>query len=182
MHFGRAIILFIVFSLATCSQINHRHVSCSEVPNTSCANDLQTLEKILLQTSNNKIELLKAFYQPRQPPATFVTVNYTFLNEEEHVICNKLWMWSSAVFYLIEPPTVFKFTSLFFATPYATTVNIVFKNECRDLVTWNEDGTCTCTSNSLLDILTQRVSTIQIHKPYIDSLLLLGNEQKSYLQ
>ena len=104
MYFGRTIILFIVLSRATSSQINHRRVSCSEVPNTSCANDLQTLEKILLQTSNNKIELLKAFYQPRQPPATFVTVNYTFLNEEEHVICNKLWMWSSAVFYLIEPP------------------------------------------------------------------------------
>ena len=69
-------------------------------------------------------------------------------------------MWNSAVFYLIEPPTVFKFTSLFFATPYATTVNIVFKNECQDLVTWNEDGTCTCTSNSQLDILTQRASLL----------------------
>ena len=163
MEFVRAVTLFIAFStLATSSQTHNRNESGSEVPVKSCGNDLETLEKHLLHTKDNKIELLKAFYQPRQPPATFVVIHYTFLDEEEHVICNKTWMWSSAVFYLIEPPTIFKFTSLFFATPYTTTANITFMNECRDLVTWNEDGTCTCKSNSLLDILTQRVSAIKI--------------------
>ena len=163
MHFVRAVTLFIAFStFATSSQTHNRSESGSEVPVKSCGNDLETLEKALLHTRDNRVELLRAFYQPRRPPATFVVVHYKFLDKDENVICNKTWMWSSAVFYLIEPPTVFKFTSLFFATPYTTTANIIFMNECRDLVTWNEDGTCTCKSNSLLDILTQRVSAIKI--------------------
>ena len=163
MQFVRAVILFTVFStLATCSQTHNRSESDSEVPVLTCANNLPLLESALLHTRDNQIELLKAFYQPRRPPATFVVVHYTFLDEEDHVICNKTWMWSSAVFYLIEPPTIFKLTSLFFATPYTTTANIIFTHKCRDLVTWNEDGTCTCKSNTPLDILTQRVSPVKL--------------------
>ena len=181
MQFVRAVILFIAFSpFATSSQTHNRNESGSEVPGTSCVNDLETLEKALLRTKKNKIELVRAFYQPRRPPATFVTIHYIFLDEEEHVICNKTWMWSSAVFYLIEPPTVFRFTSLFFATPYTATANITFKSECRDLVTWNENGSCTCKRNSLLGILTQRVSTIkiQLNRPIFDILLLPVTKQK----
>ena len=168
MQFVRAVILFIAFSrFATSSQTHNRSESGSEVPVKSCGNDLETLERALLHTKNNKIELLKAFYQPRRPPATFVTIHYTFLDEEGHIICNKTWMWSSAVIYLIEPPTVFKFTSLFFATPYTAIANITFMNQCRDLVTWNENGRCTCKRNSLLGILTQRVSTIKIQTLHV---------------
>ena len=130
--------------------------------NTSCANDIKTLEKVLLQTDNNVMQLQEAFYAPRQPQATFVTVHYTF--QDGSITCNKTWLWTSLEFYLIQPPSIFLLTSLFFTIPQdrITTANITFPNECRELVKWNENGTCNCTSNSMLDILTQRVSTIHI--------------------
>ena len=136
--------------------------------NTSCfESDLKTLEKALLQTKNNSIELLKAFYPPRRPQATFVTVNYTF--QDGNITCQKTWLWTSLEFYLIQPPSIFLLTSLFFTVPQdrTTTANIILNDECQELVTWNEDGTCNCNSNSLLDILTQRVSATHTLHIYI---------------
>ena len=146
----------------------------AEGQNTSCGNDFKTLEKALLQTGNNRVELLKAFYPPRQPPATFVTVHYNFLDENgTGIACNKTctWLWSSVEFYLIQTPTIFQFMSLFFTITQdrITTANITFPADCRELVSWNENGSCICTSNSLLDILTQQVSTIIICTFYIDT-------------
>lgn len=162
MQSGRAAAFFIVFStLAMCSQPQSESEFGSGTPNTSCANDFPMLEKALLQTGDNKVQLLKAFYPPRLSPATFVMVHYRFLDKNENVICTKSWMWSSETFYLLQPPTIFQFMSLLFAMPLATVANITFKDDCRELVTWNENGSCTCTSNSLLDILTQRVSTVK---------------------
>ena len=136
-----------------------------EGQNTSCGNDFKTLEKALLQTGNNTLKLLRAFYPPRQPPATFVTVHYTFLNAKGNIICNTTWFWSSVEFYLIQHPTIFVYTSLFFTIPQdrITTANIIFKDDCRELVTWNVNESCTCTSDGMLDILTQRVSTTHAH-------------------
>ena len=150
MQFVRAVILFSV--LATLTTLPERQ-------NKSCANALETLEKALLQTGNNRIELLKAFYPPRDSQAVFVTVHYIFLDADGNITCQQTWLWSSVEFYLIQPPSIFQLMSLFFTIPEGrmTTANITFLNECRDLVTWNEDGTCTCKSNSLLDILTQQV-------------------------
>ena len=85
--------------------------------NTSCGNDFKTLEKALLLTGNNKVELLKAFYPPRQPPATFVTVHYIFLDLDGSITCQKTWLWSSVDFYLIQPPSIFQFMSLLFTIP-----------------------------------------------------------------
>ena len=128
--------------------------------NTSCGNDFKTLEKALLLTGNNKVELLRAFYPPRQPPATFVTVHYIFLDLDGSITCQKTWLWSSVDFYLIQPPSIFQFMSLLFTIPLdrsITTANITFPGDCQNLVT-NENKSCTCISNGLLDILTQRVS------------------------
>ena len=162
MQSGRVVAVLFVFSTLTMSsQAQSESESGSGAPNTLCANDFRMLEKALLQTGDNRIQLLKAFYPPRLSPATFVMVHYRFLDKDENVICNKSWMWSSKTFYLLEPPTIFQFMSLLFAMPLATVANIHFKDDCRELVTWNEDGTCTCTSNSSLDILTQRVSTVK---------------------
>lgn len=148
MLLGGALVLFSVL------------LTLAEGQNISCGNDFKTLEKTFLQTGNNQVELLKAFYPPRQPPATFVTVHYNFL-DENGVTCNKTWFWSSVEFYLIQTPTILQFMSLFFTSVQGrvTTANITFQVDCQELVTWNENGSCTCTSNSMLDILTQRVST-----------------------
>ena len=148
MLLGGALLLFSVLSTFV------------EGQNTSCGNDFKTLENALLQTGNNKVELLRAFYPPRQPPATFVTVYYTFLDLVGNITCQKTWLWSSVDFYLIQPPSIFQFMSLLFTIPLdrsITTANITFPGDCQNLVT-NENKSCTCISNGLLDILTQRVS------------------------
>ena len=140
-------------------------LTLTDCQNTSCGNDFKTLQNALLLTGNNKVELLKAFYPPRQPPAAFVTVNYTFLDADGNITCQKTWLWSSVDFYLIQPPSIFQFMSLFFTIPLdrsITTANITFPGDCQNLVTLNnstnENKSCTCISNGLLDILTQRVS------------------------
>ena len=150
MLLGGALLLFSVLSTFV------------EGQNTSCGNDFKTLENALLLTGNNKVELLKAFYPPRQPPATFVTVHYTFLDADGNITCNKTWLWSSMEFYFIQSPTIFQYMSLFFTITQdrITTANITFPADCQELVSWNENGSCICTSDSLLDILTQQVSTI----------------------
>ena len=157
MQLRGTLILFSVLSL-----------NLAESQNISCGNDLKTLEKALLQTGNNTLKLLQAFYPPRQSPATFVTVHYNFLDADGNITCNTTWFWTSVEFYLIQPPTIFLFTSLFFTIPQdrITTANITFQANCRELVTWNKNGTCTCTSNSLLDILTQRVSIQHTCRPW----------------
>ena len=145
-----ALILFSVLSVFAVDQ------------NTSCGNDFKTLEKALQTGNNNTFELMKAFYPPRQPQATFVTVHYTFLDVDGNITCQIKWLWTSMEFYLIQPPSIFQLMSLFFTIPRqrTTTARITLKDDCRELVTWNEDGSCSCTSNSLLDVLTQRVSTV----------------------
>ena len=147
------LILFSVLSMLT---------TLAEGQNTSCGIDFKTLEKALLQTDNNMIELLEAFYAPRRPPATFVTVHYTFLDADGDIMCNKTWLWTSLEFYLIQPPSIFLLTSLFFTVPQdrTSTANIKLKDDCQELVKWNENGTCIYTNNSMLDILTQRVSGV----------------------
>ena len=154
MLLGGALILFSVLSVFAVGQ------------NTSCGNDFKTLEKAL-QTGNNTFELMKAFYPPRQPQATFVTVHYTFLDVDGNITCQIKWLWTSMEFYLIQPPSIFQLMSLFFTIPRqrTTTARITFKDDCRELVTWNEDGSCSCTSNSMLDVLTQRVSTVMHFAP-----------------
>ena len=137
----------------------------TEGQNTSCENDFKKLETALLQTGNNTLKLLQAFYPPRQSPATFVIVHYTFLDADGNIICNTTWFWSLVELYLIQPPTIFLYTSLFFAIPQdrITIANITFQDDCQGLVTWNENGDCACTSDGMLDILTQRVSTTHMY-------------------
>lgn len=153
MQFVRAVILFSVLATLT---------TLTESQNKSCANDLETLEKALLQTGNNRIELLKAFYPPRDSQAVFVTVHYIFLDADGNITCQQTWLWSSMEFYFIQSPTIFQYMSLFFTITQdrITTANITFPADCQELVSWNANGSCICTSDSLLDILTQQVSTI----------------------
>ena len=125
-----------------------------------CVDNLNTLEWALLHTKNNKLELRKAFYQPREDPSAFVTVHYKFLDEDgTNVTCEKTWLWSTIGFYLIQPPSIFQFTALFF-NPERTVgiANLFLPNECRELVK-RENGSCSCDSNGMLDVITQQVSS-----------------------
>ena len=124
-----------------------------------CAENFNTLEWALLHTKNNKLELRKAFYPPREKASAFVSVHYKFLDEDgTNITCEKGWLWSTIGFYLIQPPSIYQFTALFFnPLPSVGTANLFLPSECRNLVTW-ENGSCSCDSNGLLDVITQQVS------------------------
>ena len=146
-----AILLFIALAPPTFGE-EGRNLS-------DCAENIKTLEWALLNTKNNNVELRKAFYPPRQEPSDFVTVHYKFLDENgTNTTCEKIWFWTTIGIYLIQPPSIYKFMALyFFNNPRVATANLFLPNECRDLVTW-ENGSCSCDSNGILDVITQQVS------------------------
>jgi len=151
-----AILLFIVLAFPTFGEGFGEGRNLSD-----CAENFDTLEWALLHTKNNKVELRKAFYPPREEASDFVTVHYKFLDEDGmNTTCKKTWLWSTIGFYLIQPPTIYQFMALFFnPEPRVSTANIFLPYECRDLVTW-ENGSCSCDSNGTLDIITQQVSPL----------------------
>lgn len=150
-----AILLFIMLASLTFGEGFGEGKNLSD-----CAEKYNTLEWALLHTKNNKFELQNAFYPPREEPSIFVTVHYKFLDEDgTNTTCEKTWLWSTIGFYLIQPPSIYQFMALFFnPEPRVGIANILLPYECRDLVTW-KNGSCSCVSNGMLDIITQRVST-----------------------
>ena len=151
-----AILLFIVLAFPTFGEGFGEGRNLSD-----CAENFDTLEWALVHTKNNKVELRKAFYPPREEASDFVTVHYKFLDEDGmNITCKKTWLWSTIGFYLIQPPTIYQFMALFFnPEPRVSTADILLPYECRDLVTW-ENGSCSCDSNGTLDIITQQVSPL----------------------
>ena len=88
---------------------------CSdESENQGCDQCYQTLSSFLVNTSNNKYYLRKAFFPPDTIPPVFVTVTYQYDNMS---IPNQIWYWSVGSFYFYQPLRVFQFTSLFFGHP-----------------------------------------------------------------
>lgn len=152
----RAIILFTALAFLTSTGEGFGE----EMNISECSSNFGALERALLQTRNNKFELLRAFYPPRQAPSTFVTVNYAFLDEDgNNTVCTKTWFWSTVGFHLIQPPSIYMFTSLLFNPEQRIgNTTLYLPHECRGLVAWNQNGGCICHTNGMLDVLTERVS------------------------
>ena len=127
-----------------------------------CPDDLLVLQKALYGMKGNKYNLTKTFYPPRKQPTGFVRVNYYFLNEtgKKDEGCVATFLWASGRFLLIQPPSVFRFTSLFFDNKVddITSIYLTLPYECRPLTVQPQ---CTCNISSddddLLDLLTQQV-------------------------
>ena len=127
-----------------------------------CPNDFSVLEKALYEMKGNKVNLTKTFYLPQKHPLEFVQIHYFFkdIKSGEYDDCNVEFLWASEGFLLIQPPSIFRFSSLFFADAVDKNESIVITLplECLPLL----DETCSCSNSSndnLLVILTKQVST-----------------------
>ena len=135
-----------------------------------CPNKLSVLERSLYEFADNELKLNRAFFPPRQPSSRYINVTYTFeKSEPSDPDCAVSYTWSVGGFLLIQPPSLFKFSSLLFSVPVndLQSIELILPHECRPLVL-NSSGNCSChNSNNTkdstdrevsLDILTQQVS------------------------
>ena len=136
-----------------------------------CPNKLSVLEQILFEYDNNELELNIAFFPPRQPSSRYITVQYTFEKfSESDPNCTVNYTWSVGGFLLIQPPSLFQFSSLLFSLPVndVYSIELVLPHQCRPLVLNISTGKCSCSNTNstnismdrevILDILTQQVS------------------------
>ena len=126
-----------------------------------CASNLGTLESALYEIETNLFELNRIFYSPSLLPTPFVRVEYTFFNEEnDNDDCKVTYIWAVGGVLFLQPPTLFKFNSLYFYYPNneLTTLSLRLPFECIPLIN-GTDGVCSCMNDShMLDILTQQVN------------------------
>ena len=113
----------------------------------SCASSFTVLEQSLLSRTENRFQLLKTFFPPRDSHPVFVTVTYDFVHNST-IEYSEEWYWSESEFYLIQPLEVFQYTSLFFA-------NFAYR---KSRITLELDQECQHVDPMYLEILTQRVS------------------------
>ncbi len=128
---------------ATCNStdVHYMYVSCST--------NFRVLEQALYDTCDNKFELIRKFYPARETVTEYAEVTYTFLGTD---IPEQHWIWTTGSFYLVQPPAVLRFTSLFIVYPenHIQKVQLYLPGECKDAST--ADG-------GMLEILTRRVSS-----------------------
>ena len=132
---------------------------------TNCHKSLIVLERALFETEGNLQNLSKIFFPPRKLPTAFVRVNYHFLDELGDEMnennCTVKYVWALGGFLLVQPPKVFRFTSLFFNNKVddLNDLTLTLPFECREIVTNSSTETCSCKDEdkNLLDVLTQQV-------------------------
>ena len=126
-----------------------------------------SLAQALYNISGNFLNLTRIFYPPRQPPVQFVRVKYTFeKNETDDSECDVTYLWAKGGFLLIQPPSVFRFTSLFFNFDENENydLQLTLPSTCRHLVYINSTSNnlnCSCHNQDedlgILDIVTHQV-------------------------
>jgi len=111
-----------------------------------CDRCYQTLLSFLVNTSDNKYHLQKAFYPPDRISPAFVKVIYQYDNLS---ITNQTWYWSIGSFYFYQPPRLLQDTSLFFGNPtwQVGSVTVTLPTQCRNA------------PEEFMEQLTQKVST-----------------------
>ena len=156
----------------------------------NCSNSFSVLEESLLSHEDNRFNLLKTFYPPRGAHPVFLTVTYRFSkfgkqfdeggeqgSPENSVFGDgsggefggdvfddseirsgmygneSVWYWSASEVYLVQPLDVLQFTSLFHS-------NLQYRTSEVEL---ELDRECLGTKRDYLEILTQRVSELQLN-------------------
>ena len=119
-------------------------VSESGVCNT--CNSLRSLAKALTSNDENMQNLTQVFYPSSRPSAKILKVTYYFEDEMgERDNCNVTYFWAKGGFLLIQPPSIFQFTSLLFnhkVVGEETSLILTLPSACRHLVLRN--ATCSC--------------------------------------
>ena len=103
----------------------------------SCDQLFQKLANYLINTSDNKYNLRRAFFPLERASPVFMTVIYQYIdantsNISNTSIPNQTWYWSDGAFYFFQPLGEFQFTSLFFGNPELRSgeLNINLPAEC----------------------------------------------------
>ncbi len=139
-----------------------------------CGTDELVLLKALFQTGDNLYRMGRAFFEARDETSRFIRVTYTFINTTTEIEdCDVTFKWALGGFLLVQPPSIFKFTSLLFSTPAndlePENLNLKLPLECKVLAS-DKDGNCTCSKDrrgilndesynvTILDRLTQQVT------------------------
>ena len=130
---------------------------------------LTQLECALFTTDENERKLNQAFFPPRKATTRYIKVIYSFNATNDALYnslaqnCNVTYIWAVGGFLLIQPPSIFEWTSLLFSYPANDIyeLHLTLNVACKRLVEHNNaTGTCNCKGedNNNLDILTQQVS------------------------
>ena len=129
-----------------------------------CGTKKSVLLQALFETGDNMFQLGSVFFPARQSTSRYIQVNYFFNGTN----CNVTYYWALGAFLLVQPPTIFQFTSLLFSTPAnnLTNLNLTLPRECLSLVDYNEDNdSCKCISNDT--ILTRFTEQVTMHTFYL---------------
>ena len=127
-----------------------------------CSTQLDVLEDALFTTGDNIFELSRIFYPPSERTTRFIRVVYIFLDDEgEENGCNVTYFWAIGGFLLLQPPSLFRYNSLFFNYPNndLTELDLKLPSACRPLIGADMSvRECSCANSSeRLNILTQQV-------------------------
>ena len=129
----------------------------------NCSTKRNILLKALFNTGRNLFELDKVFFPPRSQTSRYIKVKYTFLNDNgtDDGNCTVNYIWAIGGFLLVQPPTIFQFTSLYFSTPANKLEDLTLQlpSACKGLVYNETFDNCSCASGNrhALDRLTQQV-------------------------
>ena len=131
-----------------------------------CASQLEALENALYGTKDNLFELNSIFFPPSARTSRFIRVNYHFLDEagesdEFDGGCLVTYIWAIGGFLFFQPPSLFRYNSLFFNYPNnnLTDLDLYLPYECQPLVLGPNTTDCSCLHDAKkLEILTQQVS------------------------
>ena len=132
--------LILALIVASCyHHVVHSQSAALTDSSLSCSNNFFLMEQSLLQDTDNRFNLLKAFFPARDPHPVLVRANYTFrggvsTSMSETSPPGEVWFWSESEFYLIQPLEVFQFTSLLFGnTPNRMKdLNLTLDSNCTD--------------------------------------------------
>ena len=130
-----------------------------------CATNILTVQNAIFDENGyNSYQLNLIFFPASAPSSRFIRVVYSFFNENNELDgCNVTYVWSIGEVLLAEPPTIFKYLSLYFNYPN-NRLDFLYMRlpyECRGLVNTSSGDECSCENKSddILEAVTQQVST-----------------------
>ena len=119
----------------------------------NCTASYKVLASELLKKPSNYFNLQMTFFPPNDTSPDFVIVKYTYDSDSDSGTTTvshsqKVWFWSSAVYFFYHPIRIFQFTSLGFSDPLLH----------PSFLTIDLPAECVNASQTYMQLLTQRVS------------------------
>lgn len=127
---------------------------------TDCHTQKSVLLKALFNIENNRNELDRVFFPARVETSRYIKVTYVFLESDGSPgTCNVTYFWAIGGFLLMQPPSIFRLTSLLFNNPAndLMELSLMLPYECRKLIE-EDNEVCMCPNyTTALSRMTQQV-------------------------